>query len=478
MIDRGDPADRDRWARLRFAIIGPLLAAPPAKGQLQTILRELSSRTWQHPVTNLPVRFGLSTLERWYHAARRARQDPFAALKTRVRADAGRYRALSPRLIAALHAQYRDHPRWSIKLHYDNLRALLNDAEPFPSYSTVRSYCRTSGLRKLPNRGGVAASGQWFAQREIRSFEAEAVNGLWHLDFHQCSRSVLTKKATWVKPVALCIIDDRSRLICHVQWAWSETTKELVHGFTQALMRRGLPRSLLTDNGAAMIAKEFTNGLETLGITHTTTLPRPPYQNGKQEAIWGRIEGRLIAMLDNVRELDLDLLNRATHAWVELEYHQTRHDELGCSPLERYRSGLDVGRECPSADSLRGAFRIEVTRRQRLSDGTVGLDGRRFEVPSQFGHVERLQLRYARWDLSCVDLVDPRSGAVLGPLYPLDKTANATGERRVRANASVTAPALPRQGEMAPLLKKLLTDFAATGLPPPYLSDDAEDPES
>jgi hypothetical protein len=29
-----------------------------------------------------------------------------------------------------------------------------------------------------------------------------------------------------------------------------------------------------------------------------------------------RVEGRLIAMLDNIRELDLDLLNRATHAKV------------------------------------------------------------------------------------------------------------------------------------------------------------------
>jgi hypothetical protein len=27
MVDRGDPADGDRWARLRFAIIGPLLMA-------------------------------------------------------------------------------------------------------------------------------------------------------------------------------------------------------------------------------------------------------------------------------------------------------------------------------------------------------------------------------------------------------------------------------------------------------------------
>src|ERR1700730_9291628 len=117
LTDRGDQADRDRWARLRFAIIGPLLAAPPRRGELENILRELSSRTWQHPVSGRPVRFGKSTLERWYQAARRARQDPVAALKRRVRADAGRYRALSPRLIEVLHAQYREHASWTIQLH-------------------------------------------------------------------------------------------------------------------------------------------------------------------------------------------------------------------------------------------------------------------------------------------------------------------------------------------------------------------------
>ena len=228
-----------------------------------------------------------------------------------------------------------------------------------------------------------------------------------------------------------------------------------------------------------MIAKEFTNGLETLGITHYTTLPRAAWQNGKQEAMWANVEGRLIAMLDNVRELDLDLLNRATHAWIELDYHNRRHDELGGSPLERYRAGPDVGRECPSADLLRRAFRIEVTRTQRLSDGTLSLEGRRFEVPSQFGHLEHLRLRYARWDLSCVDLVDQRTGVVLCPLYPLDKTANASGERRVRAHPVVAAAAQPLdRDEMAPLLKKLLADFAATGLPPPYLPSESEDPDS
>jgi putative transposase len=112
MVDRGDPADRDRWARLRFAIIGPLLAAPPAKGDLQTTLRALAARSWQHPITGQPTRFGLSTIQRWFYTAR-ARLDPVGALKTRVRADAGRSRTLTPKLLEALHEQYRHHPGWS-----------------------------------------------------------------------------------------------------------------------------------------------------------------------------------------------------------------------------------------------------------------------------------------------------------------------------------------------------------------------------
>jgi putative transposase len=247
-----------------------------------------------------------------------------------------------------------------------------------------------------------------------------------------------------------------------------------VHGFSQALMRRGLPRALLTDNGAAMLAEEFKNGLHALGILHETTLPYAAYQNGKQERLWATLEGRLMAMLESVKDLSLELLNRATHAWIELDYHQTRHAEMGCSPLERYRAGPDVGRECPAPDVLRRAFRREVSRNQRLSDGTVSIEGHRFEVPARFAHLRRLQLRYARWDLSSVDLVDARTGAVLSTLYPLDRTANASGERRtVGAPVSEADQTAPQAGdEIPPLLKKLLADFAATGLPPPYLPED------
>ena len=90
MSNEDDLPQRDRWARLRFAIIGPLLAAPPAAGELRAALGLLAAKTWRHPFTGLDMRFGVSTLERWFYAAKRA-ADPVQALRNQVRRDIGRF---------------------------------------------------------------------------------------------------------------------------------------------------------------------------------------------------------------------------------------------------------------------------------------------------------------------------------------------------------------------------------------------------
>lgn len=144
-----------------------------------------------------------------------------------------------------------------------------------------------------------------------------------------------------------------------------------------------------------MISAEFTQGLERLGILHQPTLPYSPYQNAKQEVFWVQVEGRLLAMLEGENELTLQQLNHATMPWIELEYHRKRHSEIGCTPLERYLQGPDVGRPCLDSASLRHAFCDQVIRKQRQSDGTLSLHAKRFEVPSQYRHMERLSVRYA-----------------------------------------------------------------------------------
>ena len=473
----GNDQDPDGWARLRFAIIGPLLAAPPQAGELHKALERLAAHSWKHPVNGTALRFSAATVERWYYLAKGA-QDPVVALRRRRRNDAGRARRLSAALIQALTLQYRQYPGWTAQLHYDNLVALSEADEALgsiPSYATIRRFLKAQGYwrKRRPKRetAGARQAARRLERLEVRSYEAEHVHGLWHADFHHGSHPVLSASGRWLTPLALGIIDDHSRLVCHLQWYLDETAETLVHGLCQALQKRALPRALMTDNGAAMQAEEFRCGLHTLGILHETTLPYSPYQNAKQETFWATLEGRLMAMLEGVADLTLERLNEITQAWVELDYHRAIHREMGTTPLSRYLECPHVGRDCPDSATLRQVFRRTATRRQRRSDGTLNLDGKRFEIPSRYRHLEQPQVRYARWDLRSVDLIDPHTQQSLCPLYPLDKAANASGQRRaLQPLEQETLSAAPQaSGELPPLLRKLLADYAATGRPPAYL---------
>ena len=251
-----------------------------------TLAEALAAKTYRHPLTGEPVQFGFSTLERWFYAARAADRDPVGALRGRRRIDAGRSRRLNEALCQALQAQYRQHPSWSVQLHYDNLAVVVAETPalaPLPSYATVRRYLRANGLNRQPRRRrrptpGLVAAEHHLATREVRSYELEHVNALWHADYHVGSRPVLTPQGRWVSAHLLGILDDRSRLACHVQWYLAEQAQTFAHGLAQAFQKYGLPRALLTDNGGAETAAEITEGLARLGIVHETTLPYSAYQ--------------------------------------------------------------------------------------------------------------------------------------------------------------------------------------------------------
>jgi len=490
--DRGDGPRR--WAELRFSVVGSLLAAPPPHGELQAELEKLAAKTWKHPISEEPTQFGCSTIERWYYRARNEPADRVGVLRRKVRRDSGTQPSMGDALRRALVAQYRDHRGWSYQLHYDNLKALVAEQPelgPLPSYATVRRFMKAHGLFRGRRLRRARTEGEQRAQQrleewEVRSFEATHVHGLWHLDFHHGSRKVLLPEGRYATPLLLGILDDRSRLACHLQWYLAETAEDLVHGLSQAFQKRALPAAVLMDNGSAMIAGETKQGLGRLGTLHETTLSNSPYQNAKQEFFWTQIEGRLLPMLEGCPELTLALLNEATQAWVEFEYNRKFHSEIGMTPLARYLAGPEVGRVCPSSEALRQAFTVKERRTLRRSDCTVSIKGQRFEVSSRFRHMPRVTIRYASWDLTYVLLVDPRTDTVLDRLYPLDKEANADGRRRRLAPGPLAALGLDQAAKAAtqpqrpsgpaPLLRKLMADYAATGLPPAYLPKDEPGP--
>lgn len=476
MNEHQNSTPAENWALLRFAIIGPLLSSPPEHGLLAAEIKNLSKKTWHHPTNGGLVQFGFSTIERWFYKALSQPNDPVGSLRKKVRSDAGKI-DFNLHLAKALQNQYKRYKEWSYALHTDNLVSLVEekpDHGPMPSYSKVVRYMKSCGFkkkkrskRKYPQSAVETKKEEY----EIRSFEAIHVGSLWHLDFHHGSKKVLAPNGQWCTPMVLGILDDRSRVACHVQWYFNETAEDLVHGLCQAFQKWRLPRALMTDNGAAMKAEEFVQGLKRLGITHETTLPYCPYQNAKQESFWGSLEGRLVAMLKHVKTLTLEFLNEATQAWVDQDYNRKFHSEINQTPLERYLADSDVLRECPSSEALREEFRLQTIRTQRQSDGTVSIENVRFEIPSRFRHTKRLTVRYARWNLQSVHLINPREDKILCRIYPLDKEANSDGRRRkIAQKLKDTEPDELSQEELPPYLKKMLNKYKNTGKPPGYIS--------
>jgi len=466
-----------KWAQFRFSVIGELLSRPPKRGQLQKAISRLARKIYQHPIEpDRQISIGASTIERWYYKAKTA-GDPIAALGRKIRSDAGIRWSVSEPFLAALKAQYTAHRRWNVQLHYDNLVALSEEQpqlKPVPSYKTVLRCMRDNGWIRThepaqPSFGQKQAA-ERLDRREVRSYEVSHVHGLWHLDFHQGKIGILDRSGRWHRPVALAILDDHSRLCCHIQFYLAETAECLVHGLKQAFMKRGLPRALMTDNGAAMLAEETRRGLQRLGIEHETTLPYSPYQNGKQESFWGQLEGRLLELLRGVKNLKLSFVNQAAQAWVEQDYNREHHSEIKTTPLQRMLNGPDAARPTPPVDLMRLSFTRRIRRTPRRSDATVVVDGIRYELPVRFAHLPSVILRAPGWDKSQMTLVDSNTDAPLARLLPQDKTKNASGMRRAINRQNEDVPVADLTDKPLPaLLRKWLADYAATGLPPAYL---------
>ena len=133
----------------------------------------------------------------------------------------------------------------------------------------------------------------------------------------------------------------------------------------------------------------------------------------------------------------------------------SRNTIAPCIERPNSRPSSGGSRGSASLDPVRRAtscaFRMQVTRTQRRSDGTLTVSGVRCELPSAYRTLTRLAVRVARWDLSSLDLVDPRRGRLLAALCPLDKEANADRRRRALASPAPLAPS-PQPSGVAPLL--------------------------
>lgn len=271
--------------------------------------------------------------------------------------------------------QLRDeHPAWGgRKLRVVLARTLGPRA---PAASTITGILRRHG--RLPAEP---------PPREHVRFEAEAPNDLWQMDF---KGDFLLGDETRCYPLTLT--DDHSRFALCVR-ACADQRRETVRGHLARLFARyGLPRCILSDNGAPWGTRWEVDGagrwrwrctrlgawILRRGVRLSHGRPRHPQTQGKEERFHRTLGEEVLGAADGGRGFaDLAASQAGFDAWRSI-YNEVRpHESLAMLvPADRYAVSP---REAPSAEpTVEYDSRHEV--RKVDACGKISFRGRPFRV--------------------------------------------------------------------------------------------------
>jgi transposase InsO family protein len=423
--------DVDPIALWRYQVIAPLLAESHHRGSLIRHIRRLCQQEHIHPRRG-PLRLATRTLEDWLYSYRK--QGLAGLLPTR-RKDRGQSRRIDPALAARIEALVQSHP----KLDGPGLLAELaaQDGAPPPSLSTLYRFLHARGLDRYspPPRA------------DHRAYAFDLAGDCWQGD---CLAGPAIPQPNGVrrKTHLLAFLDDASRLIPHAQFYFDEHLASLRDGLKQAFLKRGLPRRLYFDNAHIFRSHALLGVCATLGIQLLHTRPYKPQGRAKLERFFLTVRESFLARLELNLLTTLPELNRLLWAWIEGQYHQTPHRGLGgLTPLSAWTRSAGGIRALPPQLDLDFLF-LDHTHRRVAKDGTLTLDGKRFEAgPAFIG--QKVHLRFDPYDLRKVFLL--RSGREPLPIFPVD----LAGNRRLQRNPE---PPPPASGPIVPL--RALQDLA------------------
>lgn len=403
----------DPKALFRLSVLGPLISRERLeRGELQRLIRELSQREYAIPGTRRR-HLGEKTIQAWYYAWRHKGLD---ALVPKTRADRGASK-IAAALQESILAAKRDNPRRSVRQIVRLLEAAGTVSAKTLSRSAVHRLLQQHGLSRCPAH----------EPEERRSFAAEFAGSIWYGDVMHGPR--VPHQGRLRKTYLVSLIDDASRLVAHSAFCLGETALDVEGVLKQALLRRGVPRKLVVDNGAAYRAHTLQGVCARLGIQLVFCRPYAPEGKGKLERWHRTCRDQFLGELDELHVGELQDLNARLWAWLEQVYHRSAHAGLGgMTPLARYQRDLGRIRTLGAlAARLDALFHHRIARFVR-KDGTVSYLGQRFELPYELAG-KTVQLVVDPHAQRVVGVEDEQ-GRGLGEATPLDEIGNARRARR------------------------------------------------
>jgi len=351
----------------------------------------------------IPRRFTWRSIQTWLWCYTKL---GFMSLQNKARSDKGKLRKVSAEEILEAIEQvlpsFRDkRPRKSHIYRVCIERGLLRREQVAPN--TFSRLVRELDLLKPDSDA-----------KRRQAFSKQFANQMWQVD----TMFGLYGQGTQTKLFAF--IDDASRVICHVEFFFQESTETFLSAFRSALYKRGIPEHIYADNGAIYACKELMLVCSRLAIILSHAPVRDGAAKGKIERFFRTVREEFLER--NLDLSSLDALNKAFTAWVEEEYNCRVHSTLQMKPIDRF--GLDLKRirflpVCEANDEL---FYLEEDRLVR-ADNTFSLKKIRFEPPADL-HDRQIQVRFDRKNFSPDRVVVYYKAQRIGPARPVDFTAN------------------------------------------------------
>lgn len=370
-------------ALYRYGVIAEALnprLSPAERGQ---VVRALASVAHVHPDGDAR-RHSRGTIDRWI---RGYRATGLAGLRPASRSDAGAVRR-HPELLAEAAALRAEVPSRS-SAHISDMLYRRHGVRV--SERTIREHLRRRGL----HRAALAA-----VPRAFGRYEADHPNECWIADvlvgpFVPHPRVGGSRRAR-----LFLIVDDHSRLLVHGRWVPFENARAGQDVLREAIVRRGVPDILYTDNGGPYVAEQLARTCAVLGIRLVHSRPHQPQGRGKQERLNRFIRERFLLEAEVCGISSFAELNERFMAWAEQVANSRIHAETGQAPIERF---LAAGApRAADPQKLAEAFRWSVMRVVTRT-ATVSLQGNRYQVdPHLVGR--RVELRFDPEDLSRLDV--------------------------------------------------------------------------
>ena len=354
-------------ALFRYGLIADLLHLPPGHRTLHAQLRVKADRDYEIP-GSARRRVAAETLRDWLYAYRRG---GFDGLKPRPRRDTGQVRALPQAVADQLCALKEAHPAFSVAM-------LIATARQQQLVPPALLLAPATVHRVLSRQGLMARGADDPPPADRRRFAFDAPNELWMSDVMHGPSVLDPADRRRHKAYMIALLDDATRLIPYAAFARGETVAAFLPVFERAIRRRGLPKRLYVDNGAAYRSRHLSLVCAKLGVTLIHARPFQPQAKGKIERWFRTVRLQLLPTLGDADTRDLDALNRRLWAWIEDEYHATPHRGLaGVTPIDQWAT-TSAHIQLPVGD-LADIFLFEEKRKVQ-HDRTVSLHGVVYEV--------------------------------------------------------------------------------------------------